>query len=204
MAEIEKRLAIMEKKEEDRQAEAVMKESYEKRLNILIHGIEENHRSAWESRPETLESIHQFMREGLNIEDPSRFAFVDYRRLPQRPLYKNAQKVDQPVIITLTSAADKQIIFSHLKNLKPNNEARKLKNFKAQYILYNTTFTKAISMKKKKTTDAIFKICPAAEKVDALESGTSHYVLYVNSEKVNIISDESQSDTTSDSSDNEA
>ena len=85
MAKIEKRLAIIEKKE-DRQAEAVMKEPYEKCLNILIHGLEENHRSARESRSQTLESMHQFMREGLNIENPSRFVFVDYHRFPQRPL----------------------------------------------------------------------------------------------------------------------
>ena len=41
MAEFEKRIAILKNKE-DRQAEAVMKESYEKRLNILIHGLEED------------------------------------------------------------------------------------------------------------------------------------------------------------------
>ena len=108
-----------------------MKESFEKCLNILIHGLEENHRLAWESRPETLESIHQFMREGLNIEDPSRFVFVDYYRLLQRPLHKNRQRVDEPAIIKLTNATDKQVIFLHLKNLKPHNQARKLQNSKA-------------------------------------------------------------------------
>ena len=104
MAEFEKRIAILEYKEENRQAEVVMKESYEKRLNILIHGFEEDRNSAWVTRQETLKIIHQFMREGLKIENPSRFVFADYHRLPQRPLYKNRQKVDRPVIIKLTSA----------------------------------------------------------------------------------------------------
>ena len=112
LADIEKRLSILEKKEEKSQDESVMKESYEKRFNILIHGLEEDHSSAWETCQETLKTIHKFMREGLCIENPSRFVFADYHRLPQRPAYKNRQKVDQPVIIKLTSAADKQEIFA--------------------------------------------------------------------------------------------
>ena len=68
LADIEKRLSILEKKEEKRQDESVMKKSYEKRFNILIHGLEEDHSSAWESRQETLQIIHKFMREGLCIE----------------------------------------------------------------------------------------------------------------------------------------
>ena len=133
LADIEKRLSILEK-EEKRQDESVMKESYEKRFNILIHGLEEDHSSAWESRHETLKTIHKFMREGLCIENPSRFVFADYHRLPQRPVYKNRQKVDRPVIIKLTSAADKQEIFARLKNLIPYNEARLLTNSRSQYV----------------------------------------------------------------------
>ena len=126
VAEFEKRVVILKNKQEDRQAEAVMKESYEKRLNILIHGLKEDRNSAWETREETLKIIHQFMREDLNVENPSRFVFADYHRLPQRPLCKNRQKVDRPVIVKLTSAADKHEIFANLKNLKSQNAGRKV------------------------------------------------------------------------------
>ena len=61
VAEIEKRVVILENKEKYRQAEAVMKESYEKRLNILINSLEEHRNSAWETHQESLKIIHQFM-----------------------------------------------------------------------------------------------------------------------------------------------
>ena len=41
MAEIKKQIAILEKKENDRQAKSVTKESYNKRLKILKNGLEE-------------------------------------------------------------------------------------------------------------------------------------------------------------------
>ena len=38
VAKFQKRIAILENKEENRQAKAVMKETYEKQVNILING----------------------------------------------------------------------------------------------------------------------------------------------------------------------
>ena len=116
-----------------------MKESYEKRLNILIYSLEEDRNSAGETTQETLKIIHQFTREGLNIENPPRFVFADYPTLPHRPLYKNRQKVDRPVIIKLTSAAEKCEIFAHLKNQKSHNAARKYLNSKVQYVTQHLT-----------------------------------------------------------------
>ena len=201
LADIEKRLSILEKKEEKHQDESVMKESYEKRFNILIHGLEEDHSSAWESRQETLKTIHKFMREGLCIENPSRFVFADYHRLPQRPVYKNRQKVDRPVIIKLTSAADKQEIFARLKNLKPYNEARLLTNYRSQYV---TQHLPKLFQEEKKQLMPFFKSARLLKKSTQWRAEHGHYVLYVNHKKVNLPTDQSQCDTVSDSSDTEA
>ena len=50
-----------------------MLESYEKRFNLLIHGIiDENLRYAWETQEQTKHLVEDFMKEDLKIEDPSR------------------------------------------------------------------------------------------------------------------------------------
>ena len=195
-AKFEKRIAILGTKE-DRQAEAAMKESYEKRLNILIHGLEEDRNSAWETRQETLKIIHQFMRKGLNIENPSRFVFADYHRLPQRPLHKNWQKVDRPVIIKLTSAADKHEIFAHLKNLISHNAARKVLNFKVQYVTQHVPKL----FQERKQLMPFLKSARLLKKSTQWRAEQGHYVLYVNNKKVNLPADESHSETDTDTSD---
>ena len=181
MAKFEKRIAISENKEEDRQAEAVMKESCEKRLNILIHGLEEDRNSAWETRQETLKIILQFMREGLKIENPSRFVFADYHRLPQRPLYKNRQKVDRPVIIQLTSVADKHEIFAHLRNLKSYNAARKVLNSKVQNV---TQHLPKLFQEERKQLMPFFKSARLQKKTTQWKAEQGHYVLYVKIKKL--------------------
>jgi len=95
-----------------------MKESYDKRFNLLIRGLDESNDSAWEKAEEILEIVYNFMKEGLQIEEPSSIPLVDYHRLPQRPVYKNNVKVNRPIIIKLSNAYDKRQIFSRLKYLK--------------------------------------------------------------------------------------
>ena len=48
-----KRLYYLEGLASERKAQALMQESYEKRFNILLHGLEESDKSAWETRNET-------------------------------------------------------------------------------------------------------------------------------------------------------
>ena len=67
-----------------------MQKSYEKRCNILLHGLEESDKSAWETRNETLQIIQNFMREGLKIMQPAEIALADFHRLPQQPVFKNS------------------------------------------------------------------------------------------------------------------
>jgi len=106
-----------------------MNEAYNKQLNILIHGLEENCKSARKSRDETINIIHDFMKDGLNL-DFTKFAFVDYHRFPQCPVFNDEERVNRPVIIQLYNAADKRLIYSNLKKLKTYNVLGRVMNLK--------------------------------------------------------------------------
>ena len=67
-----------------------MKDSYSKRLNVLIHGLKEapakpGEENLGESRADTLMIFRRFLSEGLQIVEPSSISLVDIHRLPQRP-----------------------------------------------------------------------------------------------------------------------
>ena len=100
-----------------------MRESYEKQMKILIHGLPENFTSTWETRETTKSVIYHFMRDGWKIEDPEKIIMADYHRLPQRPIFNARKRICSPVIIKFINAADKHTVFSHVKNLKRYNEA---------------------------------------------------------------------------------
>ena len=93
LAEIEKRLQILEKVKKGHEIKCVMQESNDKRLNILIHGLDENRTHPWEKVDETGKIVENFMSDGLQIANPSTISFVDLPRLPQRPIYT------RPIII---------------------------------------------------------------------------------------------------------
>ena len=100
--------------------DSVMKECYNKRLNILIHGLPENEEIPWEKRETTLEIYKNFLKNGLQIQDPSEIRIVDMHRLPQRPVYRNKKRKCRPIIVKLTSAMDKSKIFQLAKNILKN------------------------------------------------------------------------------------
>ena len=72
------RLILLEDLEKERTQQALMQESYDKRFNVLFHGLDEELNSVWETRNKTLKILHQFMRDGLNITDPSNIALADF------------------------------------------------------------------------------------------------------------------------------
>ena len=72
------RLILLEDLEKERTEQALMQESYDKRFNVLFHGLNEELNSVWETRNKTLKILHQFMRDGLNITDPSNIALADF------------------------------------------------------------------------------------------------------------------------------
>jgi len=87
--ELRQRLNVLENSHKSNEESAVMKESYEKRFNLLIHGITESVENVWETPSQTLAHVQQFMKDGLQIDNPAEIALADYHRLPQRPLFND-------------------------------------------------------------------------------------------------------------------
>ena len=79
-----------------------MQESYDKKLNLLIHGLEESNKTNWEARGSTQETIYEFFQKGLQINEPISIELIDCHRLPQRPIFKNNIKVKRPVVIYIS------------------------------------------------------------------------------------------------------
>ena len=102
----------------------LMKESYNKRLNILIHGIQEDNNNVWEKREKTIEKFQDFLKKGLKI-DPNEIKLSDIHRLPQQPITRNGKPVHRPIIVKLLTIHDKNLIFKSAKNLGPYNAMRK-------------------------------------------------------------------------------
>ena len=47
---------------------AIMQESYQKRMNIQVHGIEEDQECAWETRQKTAEKFDHFLYDALKMD----------------------------------------------------------------------------------------------------------------------------------------
>ena len=84
-------MCYLEELVSERKAPALMQESNEKQFNILLHGLEESDKSAWETQNETLKIIQNFMRKGLKKMQPTEIALDDFHRLPQQPVFKNGK-----------------------------------------------------------------------------------------------------------------
>ena len=94
-----------------------MQDSYNKRLNILIHGIEKDKDVAGKTHEHTFKKFDEFLTTALKI-DLRDINVVDLHRLPQTPLIMKNKNVNRPVIVKLDSAMKKTMIFNILKQLK--------------------------------------------------------------------------------------
>ena len=130
-----KLLHVLEGSKKDQKASAVMKESYEKRLNILIHGVQESPVNAWERPDETLAHAYDFMKADLQIKDPTKIALAVCHRLSQSTIFNNKkEKLTRPIIIKLINAMDRRRISRNLHNLKPYNQQRRLSQQSTVYV----------------------------------------------------------------------
>ena len=86
--------------------DALINESYNKKLNILIHGLAEDESTVWENCETTQQIFQKFLREGLQIE-LEELSIADIHLLPQRPVLRNGQRKCRPIIVKLTTAIGK-------------------------------------------------------------------------------------------------
>ena len=127
------------------------KELYDKRFNLLVHGIDENKEMAWETRIESEEKLRKFLAEGLQIPSSHAIAIADVHRLPQHAISKQGKRVTRPIIVKLTSYNDKNLIMKSLKNLKKFNAERKEKyGCDVNYIFVTEHLPKEVLLQKKR------------------------------------------------------
>ena len=106
LIEVTKRLKILEEFRIDLGKAASMQESYNKRMNISIHGVEENEENVWENHQQTLQKFDNFLKEALHI-DPKNVEVADIPRLHQKPVMRRGVKVNRPILVKLTNAMSK-------------------------------------------------------------------------------------------------
>lgn len=89
---LNQKIEALEEFRSEYERDAIMQESYNKRLNVIIHGVKEDVGKAWETRAETIEKFQNFVKDGLQIEDPDDIELVDIHRLPQHPVTRYGKK----------------------------------------------------------------------------------------------------------------
>ena len=127
----------MEKIADDARREALQQESCNKRLKLLVHGIEEQPVTVWENKVQTQMKLYEVFKEGLDI-DLNSIKLVDIHRLPLRPIYDNQRKrITRPIIIKLQNALDKDRIIRNLSKLKMYNSKRQETQKKRQILQHH-------------------------------------------------------------------
>jgi len=79
-----------------------MQDSYNERLNNLIHGVTEDEDSVWEKREETTKIFHNILKTGLKIDNPEQIELIDIHQLLQHPVKKtDGSTFHRPIIVKL-------------------------------------------------------------------------------------------------------
>ena len=68
-------------------------------------------KSLGKKRKITLQIYKNFLKNGMQIQDPSKIGIADIHRLPQRLEYRNKKRKCKRITVMLTSAMDKSEIF---------------------------------------------------------------------------------------------
>ena len=160
----------------------VMRENYEKRMNILIHGIEEDTKSVWESNVETRLKFNNFISGALKL-DPTAIAIADIHRLPQRPKFKDGIKFTRPIIVKLVHTKDKNLIYQNLRELKSFNEEKKKSIVNARPV-YITDHLPELFLRQKKVLLPQFKQARKNKQKVFWRVENGNYVLFINDEKI--------------------
>ena len=175
------RLEKLEESKNVQEIANVMQESYEKRFNILIHGIAETTDSAWENPGQPTALVRTFMKERLLIQEPESVSFVDCHRLPQRSVFRGGVKKNRPIIVKLTNAMDKRLIFRSLKYLRRYNETRRSLSLDSVYI---SEHLPKQFQDERKTLFPMYKKAKKCNKKIYWKAENGHYCLYVDGNKI--------------------
>ena len=103
-----------------------MRESYDKRLNLLVHGLKETEGN--ETKSQTKAIFDKFLTKVLGLA-PDDVDIVDLHRLPQHPIRREGKKMNRPIIFKVLTTFDKELIYQNIAKLKKFIEDRDSKVF---------------------------------------------------------------------------
>ena len=181
----------------DTERELLEKEVYDKRFNLLIHGIEENSQSSWETKWESEAKFRKFLHHALKIPEAHVVAIADVHRLPQHSITRKGKRVTRPIIVKLTSYSDKNLIMRSLKNLRAYNEERKTKSEGTADYVYVTEHLPRVLQQQKKLLLPAYKQAKKNGRRAVWRIEKATYCLYIdnarysnnNAESTNVCSD---------------
>ena len=178
-----KKLAQLEEKAKTEEKDTIMRESHSKRLNLLIHDVNESS-DVWETREATTTLLDQFISDGLKLNPTSLF-FVDFHRLPQKPVFKNGKKTTRPIIVKFGSVFDKKRVMDSMVNLKKYNADRHHNDPNNRSVYVTDHLPKSFYLQKK----ALMPVFKEARRLGqstkwAIEDGD--YCLYANNVKISM------------------
>ena len=160
-----------------------MAESYNKRMNILVHGIDDEKDSPWETCELTL-SLKVLLKKASKLQtEPAQIAIADIYHLPQRPIFRHGRKVNRPIIVKLVHTNDKSLLFRQLKNLITFNEERRRNNKGPAYL---TDHLSEVFFCHKKLLMPQFKRARENNRKAYGKAENGEYVLYVDEKKLTV------------------
>ena len=131
-----------------------------------------------------MDKFHDFLKNGLQIQDPDAVEVVDIHRLPQHPVQRFGRNVVRPIIIKLLTMQDKTLISNSAKHLKAYNSKRISEDATSPHIFITEHLPKKFQEQRKRLLP-IFKDAKRKQQRTcwkAIEG--NYYVLFVNVKKV--------------------
>ena len=113
------------------EVENLMRESYDKQLNFLVHDLEETEGN--ETKNQTKAICDKFLAKVLGLA-PDDNNIVDLHRLPQHPIRREGKKMNRPIIFKVLTTFDKELIHQNIAKLKKFNEDRDSKVFVTDHL----------------------------------------------------------------------
>ena len=181
--QLSQKIILFEEFQSNCEKALLMKESYDKRLNILIHGIQEDNNNVWEKRVKTIEKFQDFLKNGLKI-NPNEIKLSD---ILQQPITKNGRPVHQLIIVKLLTIHDKNLIFKSAKNLGQYNAMCK-ESGSTNLNTYITDHLPAKFQEQQKLLLSYYKEAKKNKKKTMWKALDGNYTLFIDNKQVDLLS----------------
>lgn len=116
----------IERVESDFNIRNIKRDLYDRRWNILIHGVEDDI-TRYEDYSVSEEKVREILRDALKLPNWETMVISDCHRLPQKPLklqrnLRSGKKKRRPLIFKVTTRKDCNAVWDNVSNLKEFND----------------------------------------------------------------------------------